>query len=485
MRILLLAAVLLIGLVGQAQEGLVRSAMADFAYPMAIRFGFDLTVPVAEIDRAVLSIQVNDRPARLIPLRPADVALVIDEPEARLRYVWALPADGSVAWFDGVRYRWTARLADGRTAEAEGEITITDPRLNWERRDGPEALPYTIALAGRDATIGRDLDMMIGLIRANAGTNPPIRWLVYPKAASAGCDERLADDGTITLIALALLSDFAVPCDPPQIAALTQGWQVIQPTADQTTEGAIAGALVAAHYEASWAGKGVPAWFAAALARFYAPSSDAALLLEARARARTGQVFTAAEMAQAEPGVAWAAQSMGQFGLLIDRIGALGVFRLANRLASADSFNTALAEAVGLNAETIIPAYRAWLFLPQAEAAFGITPYQAPTATPTVTPTASATPTPTPTTTFTPTVTPTPQVTRTLAPTITPQTPSPAPATVTPRPPGSLQTPTPLPPAPSVLDSVDPQVLRYSILGALIILLAILFVLLARTNTGR
>jgi len=475
MKWLCIAVALLLSVPAWAQtdDTLRQGSGAEIIYPMAIRFSFDLTVPANTIATMILRIDSDDRAPVFVALDPRTTARSFDEPNAHLSYIWMLPSDNPPGWYDTIRTRWTVRLVDGRQAVSSDSIVLTDPRLAWQlQRDDDDR--YQIALTESAARLGIDIERLYALFSANTGSAPLLLWIIYPEGTDNGCESVIDADGTVRLVAVGVESGVTLDCNPALVDAIAGEWSILQPSPGVSLEHLITAQMTAAFYDTSWTGKAVPAWFRESLIRFYAPASDAVLLPEARQRVRTGQVLSASETTIATADSGWAAQSYGMFSYLVDRIGVVGLFRLANRIASAADFAEAYRLMVGQDLDALIPAYRAWIFSRAADAAFGITPYQAPTPTPLPTATPSDLPTITPTPSHTPTVTATLLLTPTPPPTNTPP-----PPTRTPRSPGSLQTPTaiPVPVTPSLLDTINPTTARVGVLVILIVILAALFAL--------
>jgi hypothetical protein len=485
MRALFIALLLLLTAPAQAQIAppIVRGGGLALLYPQAAHAALNLTVPARRVESITLTFTIDGRPADPITIADArTLAIYADEAQAQLRYTWEFPASAPPQWFQTVGVLWELTLRDGRTAQYDAEVLFTDPRHTW-RVVRVSGAPARFAITPDFARLGIDLPAVYTRMAENTGGTPPIDWIIYPQDATVGCESRV-EDGRRRFYTVPSPSGFAIPCDPLRLPPTLGTWRIMRPPRGVSIETHFTARLLAAFYDSAWAGKRVPAWFRESLVRFYAPASDAALLTIARQRFRTGQIYPIDALRVADPDPGWSAQSHALFAWLIDRIGALGVLRLANRIAGADDFDAALREFIDIAPEAILPAVNAWIFSPSADAAFGVSPYQEPTPVPSSTPTPSATPTVTPTLTPTATATLTPPPTRTTAPTITPRPTEARTAPPTPRPPGSLETPTPVPTpvTPSLIDQLDPETTRAGVLGVLIVLLAVLFVLLIRAN---
>jgi hypothetical protein len=263
------------------------------------------------------------------------------------------------------------------------------------------------------------------------------------------------------------------------------GYHLIDSSRANSAQEAIVADLTDSFYQASWGNKAVPEWFRAGLQQFYSPSPKTSLLPLVLTAARNDRLFALSEMSAApvRDVDVWRAQSYGMVLYIASQRGVPALFRLANEIGTAETFEAAYQSAVGQPLNMFLANWERWIFTQDAAVAFAYTPYQANTPTPT--PTSSPTPFPateTPTLTFTPTFTvtatvtgnlsPTPLPTRTLTPTGQPGTP-----TVTPRPAGSLNTPTPLP-----VQSVTPvdSSVRIVGIGIIILLLVIIIGMLYR-----
>ncbi len=275
------------------------------------------------------------------------------------------------------------------------------------------------------------------------------------------------------------------------------GYHLLVVPPDMSAEDYVVGALVREAYAPLWEGKAPPEWFVDGLAEFYAPSPKNVLLPPVQQAARDGTLLSLSEMetAQAQPSALWRAQSFGMILYIADTIGFPGLFDLAR--VDAGDFDAAYGQAMPISPDALIPAWQQWIFSRNAEAVYGLTPYQPPTPTPSVTPTPSdtplpsATPTASPTLTLTPSTTPTPSNTPrgyvgtyTPPPTVTPSpTDTPAPATITPLPPGSLPTITPTP-TPLEAAVAQPTV-QAGAITFLVLLLGLLVFLFIRLGNRR
>ncbi|MBL8132060.1 MAG: hypothetical protein JNL42_09390 [Anaerolineae bacterium] len=471
---------------GQSDSDLILGTGSDILFPQGVRIGVGVAATAADIAQAQLIITVQDQPARTIEVEVASAALVYTEPEARLRTIWTFADDSAPTWGDLVGYRWEIRLVNGVEASAEGEFLFSDPRQEWETVSDAEGR-FQVVMPQRILRSGVSIDPLYALMSANTGTRPRLDWILYPPDLAPGCQSMLEEDGDIRRFASTAANDLQIDCQADAVRWVTRGWSVHQIDDVMATEAFISRLLVDEFYSSAWREKAVPEWFRFALSQIYSPGSEAVLLSEARRTARTGSILTMDAMIEAQESAVWQAQSYGMVAWLIDQIGVLGVFRLANVIAAAVDFATAYEQATGQPLEALIPNYGQWIFSREAEIAFSVSPYELPTAVPTMTLTPSPTRSPTPSLPPTASATATPEVipSRTSAPTATRRAAQPlSTLTVTPRPPGSLQTPTPvpIPRAPSLLD--QPNV-RSVTLGVLVLLLVTLTLLLIRSGRRR
>lgn len=469
----------------QQDQSLVLSHSAEIIFPQAIRFSLNLTVFAAQVDKLQLVIHPDSPNEISFDVNPATAAIIFEEGESRMRFDWLFTTDQAPVWDDVIDYRWSLMLNDGRSAAVEDQFVFTDPREDW--------MNYTDARGHYGLSVPRrlnrdviDFASIYDRISENSGATHHLAWIIYPSELEPGCQRATDNNGDVHFTAVGVSTGYTLDCDPASFDWTTSGWQVLQLKAGERLEDLIVNKLVELYYVPSWENKAVPDWFRYGLAQLYAPSAKSLLLSTTRQTIRTGQPLSPRAMATRQDSLEWQAQSYGMVAYLVDQLGVIGVFRLANRIASAPDFETAYQETVGQNLDTLIPTYQRWIFSRNAETAFGVTPYQPPTGTPTPTDTPTWTPTFTPS--VTPTITPTPtvtgEITRTKAPTVTPVPLTPRPPTNTPRSPGSLQTPTPVPVsvAPSVLEQ---PTIRISVIAVLVVVLILLIALLIRSGGRR
>jgi hypothetical protein len=462
---------------GAQSEPLTVTGEAEVLFPEAIRFSASVDAEIDSLSGAVLVIA----PAGRDELR-VDVTLDSGDDESSdvMEYLWPLPEQDPPEIFTEIRYRWEIEADDGRRGEVEGALDYNDPRQTWTHaadRTGAIqiALPADLSLEGR-------LQDLYDLLGANLPELPVLRWVVYDDV-SPQCDRSPEDDSPVVV---GLQSGTSLPCRPERAEALYEAGGYMLVDLEGAGGDALLEQVVRAAYASHWAGKAVPDWFAGGLAEFYNPALKVEDLERLRRASRGGALLPLSAVdadapTDPETSALWRAQRYSLVLYLADRLGYEGLYELA-RVPAAD-FEAALTERVGPSASVLI-AWESWVFSRAAEAAYLLTPYQVPTATP-LPPTATARPTET----RTPSATPTPAMTLTRTatpfPTVAPShTPTPAPPTMTPRPPGSLRTPIPDQPAQNavveLLARAETRIILITALLALVLILLIVTIRLDR-----
>lgn len=461
--------------------GFVRDGAAEIIFPQAIRFSVDLAIPLADIRSAELTLEWDDHDPVVVLVGTGNWYSAVDtETGALLDYILSIPVDDPPPLFSEVRYRWSFEAADGSSGTLEDTFIFQDPRIDWLVTASESR--FSIAAPRSLSALVNALDEVHGLLEANTGRRVQAHGLVYP--FDPGCTP---GDDTGTTIARGQ-SGTTVVCEDGIADAVLAGYELLFLQPDATPEELVIGWLARRAYAPLWAGKTVPDWFSAGLAQFYAPTPKNALLPPAQQAARDGRVLSLDEMRNEAQTVLWRAQSLGMILYIADRIGYAGLYDLAR--VDGDDFASAYERAMDEPLSALIPAWQQWIFTGNAEAGYGITPYQPPTPLPTDTPTASTTPTATSTPSMTPTATPTatatPRGAATLvpAPTVTPSmTLTPLPPSVTPRPPGSLPTITPPPTA--LQTAVAQPGVQAGAVALLIVVLGVLIFLFIRLGNRR
>lgn len=437
----------------QPEQNYIIGWSSEVIFPQGVRFVITLARPVSEIASAALTIQPEGRPAAALDVNPNDAALV-REPFSELAYVWQVPRSAPLRLSEQVRFGWTTVTRSGEIARVEDTFIFDDWRVTWTRRDDA---PLSLAVQAEGmgspdaaaARLRREMQPVYDLLAANTGRDETFNLLVYTQDAP-GCDVNRQGEP----VAVGPTSGAALPCDPELADAIyrSSGFEALRSPSSslEALQTAVTAHLVRRFYR--W--PDAPDWFRAGVDAFYAPQprpGDLSLLLNA---ARSSRLFSLAAMTrrpEAANAELWLAQSYGMVLFTASQTGVPGLFQLV-READAAPFDPAFEAALGRPVSALLPEFERWIFSNAAASAFNYTPYQPVTATPTRTPTNTPTPTRTPTSTLTPSLTFTPQgfvPTATLPPTWTPtRTVSPLPPSVTPRPPGSLNTPTPVPALP-------------------------------------
>lgn len=466
----------------QPEQNYIISWGNEVIFPQAVRFSIVLARPASELASVVVAIRLEGRSALAFELDRQ--AAVVSEPYSELAYVWDFPASTPPRLFSTIRLEWQVVTRDGETARVSDELIFTDQRVPWVRLEGtPISLMLPAdGLESPDAVLGRlsrELQPVYELLAANTGRTESFNAMVYA-GIPPGCGWTDMDEP----LAVGPVSGLELPCDPAKAEAIFQNDAITIVESLSNGYNDVRAALVDTLVRQSYGWRNVPDWFAAGLSAFYAPAPRPADLPRLIAAARSGTLFTLAEMTrravEADPAL-WQAQSYGLVVYIASQIGVPGLFDLARAAIEAESFEAALQSALNKSLTALLADWERWIFTAQAAGAFNFTPYQPPTATPTPTVTATATRTPTPTLTPTPlppTATPTPfgfAPTATLLPTARPtRTPTLAPATVTPRPPGSLNTPTPAPALPVELLNSPGGVLGLISIGLIVLAILVL-----------
>jgi hypothetical protein len=431
----------------QPEQRFISGWTAEVIFPAAVRFTVTVSLPASELASAALELKTAE--GQIIPVA-VDLAeaVVIGNPYSTLAVLWPTAAEGPVL-FSEVRYRWQVTSNANVTARVEEGFIFRDTRLEWlpDAAQVGERLRVTVpAGLGRTALAAIQMGLQ-GTVERLAGEVGPVSaaYIVYPADVPPACPR----DGQPTVTGL--ISGVAVACDDADFAAIfrASGLKALTAPALNSEDvlRTLVEALVSQAYGSVWPVDTVPAWFESGLAEFYVPASKTdqmAVLLNA-ARTRGLLPLERLDAAQVDDPLAQA-QAYGMVLFLADRLGVDGLLELARGLGNAESFAAAYQAVVNHPLDTLVAELEAWLFTPDAAAAFAYridlpvtatpTPSRTPTPTHTLTPTAS--PTVTPTATVTGVLTFTPVATTTFT-----RTPTPAPATRTPRPAGSLNTPVP------------------------------------------
>ncbi|MBL8156356.1 MAG: hypothetical protein JNM70_19405 [Anaerolineae bacterium] len=467
----------------QPEQRFISGWTAEVIFPAAVRFTVTVSLPASELAAAALELETAE--GQVIPVA-VDLAeaVVIGDPYSTLAVLWPIAAEGP-ALFTEVRYRWRVTSNENVTARIEEGFSFTDARLEWlpDAVQVDERLRVTLpAGLGRTAlgAIQTGLQGTVERLSAEAG---PVSaaYIVYPADVPPACPR----DGQPSVTGP--ISGVAVACDDADFAAIFRASGLEALTAPALNSEAVlrtvVEALVRQVYGAVWRGGTVPAWFESGLAEFYVPASktDQQSVLLNAARTRGLLPLERLDAAALADDPLARAQAYGMVVFLADRLGVDGLLELARGLGSAESFAAAYQAALGRPLDRLVADLEAWLFTPEAAAAFAYridlpvtgTPTPSRTPTPTYTLTPTATPTVTPTATVTGVLTFTPVATMTFT-----RTPTPAPATRTPRPAGSLNTPVPAPAnaAPTV-GGISTVTLSLLILGAaaVLVVLVVLF----------
>ncbi|HEX2905833.1 MAG TPA: hypothetical protein VHO69_03175 [Phototrophicaceae bacterium] len=435
----------------QPEQNYISAWSAEVIFPEAIRFIVFVGRPVSDLSFVTLVVQPEGQTAIAIDVNAVEAA-VVSEDYTELAYLWEIPANQPPRLFENMVYRWQMVDAAGDEAKIQDEFTFTDQRTTWtEPTDGPVSL--VIPTAGKEAlgnVMGRlygEIQPVYDLLVKNTGVNDHVSLVVYSEDVPICTWNKAGDPITVGPV-----SGTELPCDPAAAGPIFQasGLALVESVSNGVKD--ILPAVVNYLVRHFYAWENVPDWFAAGLVSVYLPTPSGGDLLRLQSVARNGTLYSLEQMTRLPDETneeIWQAQSYGMVLYLASQMGVPELFQLAREVQPADSFVAAFQAAAGVPVTALLPDFSRWLFTDKAAAAFGFTPYQAVTPTPTATVTATTTPTLTPSETPTATATVTPMgfvPSLTPAPTLTSsRTPTPLPPSVTPRPAASLYTPTPVP----------------------------------------
>ncbi len=452
--------------------GFVRDGGVEIAFPEAIRFSANLTIPATSLTSASLTITPEGHQPITILVNAILSALVYSEPQGRIVYNWHIPLDDPLPLFSSVSYQWSFTASDGSVGTLNDSFTFTDPRVDWARLVDAKN-QFSIALPRSLNPLLDPLRQVNLLLGENTGL-PLHENLILYDGLTPDCMP-FADDPSRQVVITK--DNKEIDCTAGITDALFRDYRLLQRPADASVEDFLVGMLVRDAYAPLWKDKAVPDWFVDGLLQFYAPTPKSDLLAPVQQAVRSDSLFALEAMRTTQQSTLWHAQSFGMVLYIADKITPQGLFDLAR--VNAVDFNAAYQAAVGTSPAVLIPAWQQWIFTRAAESVYGITPYQPATQTLTITPTASDTATPLPTATLTPSITPTATATLYItvpASTVTPSdTLLPPPPSVTPRPPGSLPDATPMP---TVLQITAAQPGFQAGVGTFLVLLLALFLFL-------
>lgn len=476
----------------QPEQSYIISWTSEPIFPAAIRFTIILSRPVGTIDGAQLTITSEGGQPVVVDVNLEDAALV-KEPYTELEYTWQLTASNLPRLFGNVSYKWQIDSQEHGVARIEDSLVFSDLRVQWQRDEAIQnlrvSLPLQIvsATGATDTGIGqnylgqlrRNLTPVYELLVANTKQSPAMRAMIYTPLLLPGCTTNAKGQP----VAIGPISGTEAACSAGLAEAILRAsnYDLILPASVglNDVQTALVNYLTDAFYAPIWQDKSVPEWFQSGLADLYSPTPKTSFASAAASAARAGTFLPLEQMAtRPELGAnsdLWRTQSYSMVLYLASRMGVDGVFKLASSVGEAPTFDEAYQAAMGKPVASLMTDMGRWIFTPAGQSAFGISVYQAATATATATrtPTATATSTATMTATITPTATVTGALTFTPPPTRLPsRTPTRAPATITPRPAGSLNTATPtlVPPSPITQAAENPRVGLFVLaLGLLVI----------------
>jgi hypothetical protein len=477
---------------GFAQDS-ISSVDAEVIYPVGVRFTIVVEASLSSISAAQLEIQGEGSFTQTIDIDLLEAFVLPPTPEpmegseqptptptpsltTALSYIWMLEEENLPQLFSTMAYEWRIELNDGDVFTADGEFVFRDPRYEWSRFEGTGVTLTIPTFIANSAALSAEMRSIYNVLSHVTETNPNFNLLVYPERLRPDCERR--DDGT--RFARGVVSGVEIPCSSRFAVSLVEqsGYVAVGRPDEVRLRDYLVTWLIDAFLDEIWADKEVPLWFRSALERFFLPEGAPSALSNARTGVRANRDLTLAQMGSApQPDnvTLWEAQAYGMMLYIVDRAGVDGLYHLI-RLESGD-FEAEYQEITGVSLRGLIGEWEGWLFTSAAEIAFGVSPYQAPTHTPTITPTFTLTSTQTPTATTTNTPLP---LTDTVFPTITPsRTLTQSPPTNTPRPPGSLDTPTPVPASgglSSALGNPTTQAVVVTVLVILIVIAVIVYI---------
>jgi hypothetical protein len=471
-------------------EGFVVRWTSEVIFPAGVRFTLLLNRTLEQLESLSLTVQPEGGRAESFEIDLEDSGNVLfAEPQAEFATIWMLQADNLPTLGGNIWFSWEAADQSGEVARVNDVLVFNDERVTLEANEDPSGIfDLTLPADGPNPiTIWREMQPVYDLLVANTGERRTFNVLYYG-GIPAGCNRNRAGEA----IAQAANGE-VVACNDAIAGTLFReaGYDVVQSTSTSTAGAveAITMLFVERFYEDVWAESDVPTWFTYGLGQFYDPSIETPILLTMQSASRNDQLLSLAQMTT--PNAAslerWRIQSVSMVLYIADTYGLDALFDLAERLGT-QPFDAAYEAVSGQSINGLLLNFERWLFTDAAVSAFGYTPYQPETPTPTATDTATITRTPsdTPTATWTGaptstyTNTPRPTRTETATFTLTPVTP-----TNTPRPPGSLQTPTRYP-AQTALGSggvfSGPGTLLAAVIG---LMLAAGFILIGYARTRR
>lgn len=475
----------------QPEQGFIYQWESEVLFPLYVRFHLVLDAPADQLSTARLTLQPENG-------TPTEINVSINqfattrEPFTVIEFVWTVPPSAPPAYNTSVEYQWRVTTNGGGESAVSDVFIYADWRVIWTQTEANEASFLTLFLPDEDLApqdVRTSLQPVYDLLSRNTGRSLNFAVLLYSDALPpAGCVEN--EDGDSVIVGL--VSGLEMPCRPADVAAVFEGMglTVLQSAASTlslaSAHKTLSTYMVEQFYAEHWAGVDVPAWFQSGLTQLYQPASKAGLFTDVAAAARAGRLYSLQQMTTFQSDELWQAQSYAMVLYLASRVGFEAVFGFADALGNAVNFADAYQVAFGEPVNALLPGLEVWIFSDAAVSAFGVSPYQRATFTPTITntPTATDTPTATSTPTATPTATET-GIPQTPLPTRTPTfTPSPVTPSVTPRPAGSLNTPTATPVLISESTEINNDGLLIGVLLVIFVVLAVLsFIFLQRTRS--
>jgi len=466
-------------------SGRIVDSGADVAFPMAIRFTAVLDEPITDYQSLSLTLNIPGL-QDWITLRPADASWFDPEDPTRLAVTWQVTPDQMPPLFGTITYTWELLDSQGDFSRAIGQVDYFDRRAQWIRQSSDDGL---IVLYSADRTQPAVLDRLqsMGALLGRSSVEQPIaRIILYPEEMDIGCRKSDGPDGTVTRSTVFDVSGVVIGCD---VALALGSMEAARITPIQESD-ALAVDMAAFHLRQYFPGmradSDTPDWWLAGLAQFFSGQPPEGSLITAQRAARANATLSLAGQNSPREAVdpeIWDVQAYGLVLYVFDQIGLDGLLSFLAEV-EADGFEAAYARQFAVPLERQIADWSRWIFTDDAAAIYSISPYAAPTATPTasLTPSATFTSSPTDTATASPTITLTPSSTLTFTrtPTVPPTLAAP---THTPRPMAVLLTPTPS--AANASASTGEGTLRSAVVIVMVIIIGVLIVLLLRTFAGR
>lgn len=481
----------------------IKTARAIILFPAAVVFEVELDLNPERIESATLRVWQDQRDWFV---QAADLKKQVRGEANRAVVIspWEFTPEQTPPLFSTVNYTWTIRLKENVSSEITATFAFQDVRLfkepdktitGWLRYGiDDQAIDQTVDQFGNQTiglishnpnlslpTLANRLARVIAKISADTGRSTRYRFAIY-EPTFGFCDVVPGFAGLFVSNGGAFYK-----CDPANGIAIyaRNGYTVIERTDQrlETLQNRITEHVTRESFTNLWQAAQPPAWFREGIIQLYRLQSRFGALPLVREASRNRAISSLADLEQLPTDLDQAQLWMDQSYLLTlyiaSRYGAEAPVTVARSMADLYTFRSALGALYQTDPQQLYADWRIWLFTTAADDAVGWTPYLATTPTQQASPTPSATPTetviyPTPTRTLTPTFPP--------PPTISPVPPTPS---NTPLPPGSLRSPTPIPPPPqpgalAQLNSLPIMVLASAVILGIAAIIAVGSILFRR-----